>query len=327
MTLRFAPAEKQKAKLRLGIYGPSGAGKMLTALRLATGMDCGKIALIDTEQGSASLYADRYTFDVLNLPKADIETYTEAIRVASKAGYPILIIDSLTHAWQNLLERVDQIAKSRYRGNKWSAWSEATPMHRSLVTALLTYSGHVIATMRTKTEWATNKGDDGKVRPTRIGLAPEQGKGIEYEFSLLMEITPEHVITVTKDRTGEFQDQAIEKPGEELGALLMEWLNSGAEPKPEPEPEPQPKQDTQPMGGVAWVTDQRYLERFWAWATKDLGLNYQQTHEALKVEHLRDYQGTPDMAKTTILSWIDDQIDTAEAQRESEGVEQEAMPL
>jgi len=209
MTLTFAPAEKRKARLRLGIYGPSGAGKTLTALRLATGMDCGKIAFIDTEQGSASLYADRYHFDVLNLPETKIETYIDAIRVAEKAHYPILIIDSLTHAWQNLLDRVDQIARQRYRGNKWSAWSEATPVHRSLVTALLTYPGHVIATMRTKTEWATDKDDDGKVKPVRIGLAPEQGKGIEYEFSLLMEITPEHVVTVTKDRTGEFQDQVL----------------------------------------------------------------------------------------------------------------------
>jgi len=151
----FQKATKEKAKLRLALFGPSGAGKTYTGLRIATGMSK-KIAVIDTERGSASKYADRFTFDVLELPKNDIETYTMAIKTADQAGYEILIIDSLSHAWQELLEEIDKLAYSKYQGNTWAAWSKGTPKQRQLVDAILSFSGHVIATMRSKTEWTTS---------------------------------------------------------------------------------------------------------------------------------------------------------------------------
>jgi hypothetical protein len=223
----FKKATKAQAKLRAAIFGPSGAGKTFTSLRVATGLASGgEIAVIDTERGSASKYADRFTFDVLELDDQTIDGYASAIAVAASVGYSVLVIDSLSHGWQSLLEEVEKLAKAKYRGNTWSAWSEGTPMQRRLVQSILTYPGHVIATMRSKTEWTTVD-NNGKKTPQRVGLAPEQGKGVEYEFDLLVEISTEHIANVIKDRTGKFQDKLIDKPGEDFGRQLAAWLADG----------------------------------------------------------------------------------------------------
>jgi hypothetical protein len=223
----FKKATKAQANLHAAIHGPSGAGKTFTSLRVATGLAGGSpIAVIDTERGSASKYADRFSFDVLELEDQSIDGYVAAISEAAKGGYKVLIIDSLSHGWQTLLEEVEKLAKAKYRGNTWSAWSEGTPHQRRLVQAILNYPGHVIATMRSKTEWTTVD-NNGKKSPQRVGLAPEQGKGIEYEFDLLIEISTEHVANVIKDRTGKFQDKLIDKPGEDFGQQLAAWLADG----------------------------------------------------------------------------------------------------
>lgn len=228
--LTFKKATKQQSKLRLAAFGPSGAGKTKSALRIATGMG-GKIAVIDTERGSASKYAKEFEFDVLEIPKCTIDALIEGIGAAK--GYGVLIIDSLSHAWQELLEEVERVARAKYKGNTWSAWSEGTPKQRALVNAILSFDGHIIATMRSKTEWQTESYGD-KSRPVRVGLAPEQGKGIEYEFDMLMELSTEHVANIIKDRTGKFQDKLIEKPSEDFGRQLMAWLNDGDVASPPP---------------------------------------------------------------------------------------------
>ena len=231
----FKKATKAAAKLRAAIFGPSGAGKTFTSLRVAAGLaGTGTIAVIDTERGSASKYADRFAFDVLELEDQTIAGYCEAIRQAADAGYAVLIIDSLSHGWQTLLEEVEKLAKAKYRGNTWSAWSEGTPLQRKLVQAILGFPGHVIATMRSKTEWTTVDDGRGKKSPQRVGLAPEQGKGVEYEFDLLVEISTEHIANVIKDRTGKFQDKLLEKPGEGFGQELAAWLAEGVKPQARP---------------------------------------------------------------------------------------------
>lgn len=226
----FKRATKAAAKLRAAVFGPSGAGKTYTTLGVAKGLG-GRVAVIDTERGSASKYSDRFEFDVLELDDQSIDGYVEAIRLAGQEGYDVLIIDSLSHAWQTLLEEVEKLAKAKYRGNTWSAWSEGTPMQRKLVGAILDFPGHVLATMRSKTEWTTVD-NNGKKTPQRVGLAPEQGKGVEYEFDLLVEISTEHIANVIKDRTGKFQDKLLDKPGEEFGKQLAAWLAEGVPTKP-----------------------------------------------------------------------------------------------
>ena len=252
--LTFAPATKKQSFLRAAFFGPSGAGKTFTALRVATGMG-GRIAVIDTEHGSASKYSDRFAFDVLELPAHDIKTYCLAIRAAS--DYDVLIIDSLSHAWQELLAEVDKLARQKYHGNTWGAWSEGTPKQKFLIKELLKFQGHIIATMRSKTEWVQEQTKGGKTKPVRVGMAPEQGKGIEYEFDLLIGISMEHVGTIEKDRTGKFQDAIIDKPGEEFGAELAAWLNEGKpieRAKPEPVPDPRPDPTPEAVENLVAVT-------------------------------------------------------------------------
>lgn len=229
----FKRATKAAAKLRAAVFGPSGAGKTYTTLGVAKGLG-GRVAVIDTERGSASKYSDRFEFDVLELDDQSIDGYVAAIRLAAQEGYDVLVIDSLSHAWQTLLEEVEKLAKAKYRGNTWSAWSEGTPMQRKLVGAILDFPGHVLATMRSKTEWTTVD-NNGKKTPQRVGLAPEQGKGVEYEFDLLVEISTEHIANVIKDRTGKFQDKLLDKPGEEFGKQLAAWLAEGVETPAQPE--------------------------------------------------------------------------------------------
>lgn len=229
----FKKATRTQSKLRCAIFGPSGAGKTFTALRIATGMvgGVGKIGLIDTEHGSASKYADRFQFETDYLDDATIDNILIKFADAQREKFDVLIIDSLSHAWQELVQGVDRLAKAKYKGNTWSAWSEGTPKQKSLIKAILTYPGHVLATMRSKTEWQTDT-DGGKSKPVRVGLAPEQGKGIEYEFDLLIEMNTDHIAHVIKDRTGKFQDAIIDKPSEEFGNELVAWLNGGP-PQPE----------------------------------------------------------------------------------------------
>jgi hypothetical protein len=229
----FQPATKAAAKLRAALFGPSGSGKTYSALAIASGLGA-RVAVIDTEHGSASKYADRFAFDVLDLADPRIDNYTAAIQAAGAAGNDVLISDSLSHPWQEQLEEIDRITtSSRHKGNKWSAWSEGTPKQKALVSAILSYPGHVIATMRSKTEWAVDQGN-GKSKPVRLGLAPEQGKGIEYEFDLLLEINQAHAAECIKDRTGRFQDRVIDKPGAAFGRELALWLTDGEPPSAGP---------------------------------------------------------------------------------------------
>jgi len=260
-SVQFSPATKAQAKLRAALFGPSGSGKTYSALRMATGIG-GRVAVIDTERGSASKYADRFQFDACQLEDRTIDGYLAALDAAAKGGYDVLIIDSLSHGWQELLQEVDRLAKARFSGNTWAAWSEGTPKQRRLIDALTDWPGHVIATIRSKTEWNQQTDEKtGRLRPVRIGLAPEQGKGIEYEFDLLLELSTDHVGTVIKDRTGKFQDRIIEKPDEAFGRELAAWLAEGAparppaqaapapeSPKPSAPPSPQPSAPAQPAG-------------------------------------------------------------------------------
>jgi hypothetical protein len=223
--MEFKKAVKAKQKLRLAIDGVSGSGKTYTALAIATGMG-GRVAVIDTEHGSASLYAGRFEFDSLELSSFQIEDYIEAMKAAEKEEYEVLIIDSTSHAWDALLERVERIADRSYNGNSFRAWAEGTPLQRKLIEAMLDYPGHVIVTCRSKSEYAVTK-DGDKTKVKKMGTAAVQRQGFEYEFTMTITMNDTHTGFVTKDRTGKFQDKFIEKPDAEFGRMLVGWLNEG----------------------------------------------------------------------------------------------------
>lgn len=232
--MQFQKAERKKARLRLGITGPSGSGKTYGALLIAKGIG-GKVAVIDTEHDSASLYAGMAgmpEFDTLNLaPPYTPERFVEAISAAEAGGYDILIIDSVTHEWSGAggcLEINDNLARSKFKGNTWSAWNETTPRHRRFVDAILRSPLHIIATMRSKTETAQTE-ENGRKKVVKLGMKAEQRDGSEYEYTTVLDLVHEgHYAMASKDRTGLFAGDP--RPlSAETGRMLLDWLESGAE--------------------------------------------------------------------------------------------------
>lgn len=225
-------ATKCRAKLRLGMSGPAGSGKTYSALLIAQGLG-GRIGLIDTEHGSGDLYADLLPegYDVLQLtPPFTPARYIEAIHAFEAAGVQTIIVDSLSHAWSGEGGSLDRHGKIADRsGNSWQAWRQVTPEHNALVEALLQSPCHVIATMRSKTEYVQEKDErTGRQVVRKIGLAPVMRDGIEYEFTIFMELDSQHLAHVGKDRTRLF-DGMIIKPDEQTGRELLAWLDSGAQ--------------------------------------------------------------------------------------------------
>ena len=101
--MAFIKATKKQSKLRMALFGTSGSGKTFSALRIATGLGK-KIAVIDTERGSASKYSDRFNFDVCELEKPTVDNMVKTISEAEENGYDVLIIDSLTHAFLEVVK-------------------------------------------------------------------------------------------------------------------------------------------------------------------------------------------------------------------------------
>jgi hypothetical protein len=231
-TFQFGRATKARSRARLALIGPSGSGKTFSALSIATSLG-GRIAVIDTEHGSASKYADQFDFDVLELGTFGPLTYVEAMKAA--AEYDILIIDSLSHAWMGkdgALEQVDRAAKRSPSGNSFAAWRDVTPQHNALVEALVAHPAHLIVTMRSKTEYVLDTEERGgrKVTvPRKVGTAPVQRDGLEYEFDVVADMTLDHDMVVTKTRAPALDGKVFHNPGEDVANLLWAWLSAGEE--------------------------------------------------------------------------------------------------
>lgn len=230
----FQQARKSQAKLRLGLVGPAGSGKTMTALRIANGIAGGrKIAVIDTEHGSASLYAGTFDFDCCNLESFEVEKYIDALKEAEEAGYHVVIIDSLSHAWSGkggILEFVDSAGK-RNAGGNFSAWRDATPRHNRLVEAILASKCHIIVTLRSKTEYVVES-VGGRTTVRKVGLQPIQREGMEYEFTVCGDVSSDHDLMITKTRFTFLKDAVIREAGEDLGKQLAKWLEDGDEVPP-----------------------------------------------------------------------------------------------
>ena len=235
MGLTFSPATKQALKARVALEGPSGSGKTFTALITARSLagPGGRVALIDTERRSASLYADRFQFDTLALDSFDPRVLIEALAVAGQQGYDAVVIDSLSHFWagtDGMLEQVDKIAKRSASQNTFNAWKDARPIERRMIDSMLAYPGHLVATMRTRVEWVVEVNDRGKNVPKKVGTKPEQREGIEYEFTLVGDLDLDHNLVVSKSRCPVLADQVINRPDETFGLTLLDWLNDGEKP-------------------------------------------------------------------------------------------------
>lgn len=231
--MQLRKATRQKTKLRLNLSSPAGAGKTMSALRMAYGLvgDWTKIAVIDTENGSASLYSHLGPFNVVDLePPFSPKRYIQAIDACLAGGVECIIIDSSSHEWSGpggCLEMNDKLAQAKYKGNTWSAWNETTPEHDAFVSKVLHCPVHVITCTRSKME--TVMTDDKKVK--KLGMKDIQREGWEYELTVSLSIDRDtHLATASKDRTELFEGQQPFLITEQTGEMIRQWCEEGIDP-------------------------------------------------------------------------------------------------
>lgn len=227
-------AQRRAAKIRLGLASPSGGGKTYSALLIAKGLTVSwdKVAIIDTENGSADLYSHLGDFNVLQLTAPyHPEKYIDAIRECEQAGMEVIIIDSITHEWSGVggcLE-LQQIATERQRiKNTYTAWKEVTPRHQKFIDAILQSNCHIITTVRSKTDYL-QVDHEGKKSIQKVGMAQVTRDGFEYELTVSLELDVNHYAVTSKDRTCLFEGKPSFIPSEKTGEMLKEWCESGVD--------------------------------------------------------------------------------------------------
>ncbi|CAB4131344.1 AAA domain containing protein [uncultured Caudovirales phage] len=236
--MQLQKATRKKVKLRLGLSAVSGGGKTYSAILLAKGLvdgDLSKVAVIDTENNSASLYSHLGDYNTIELTSPYTpERYIQAIKVCEDAGMEVIIIDSITHEWDGkggILE-----IHSQMTGNSFTNWSSLTPRHQKFIDSILQSKCHVITTVRRKTEYDMQKDGNGKTKVEKAGLKEVTREGFEYELTVNFNLDEKHNCTASKDRTGLFMDKPFFTISEETGAMIKSWCESGIEAPPLPKP-------------------------------------------------------------------------------------------
>lgn len=223
--MQLRQSERKKAKIKMALQGSAGSGKTYSSLLLAEGLTNGnfsKVAVIDSENGSADLYAHLGQYNVLSLkPPFTPESYIKAIEVCEKAGMEVIIIDSISQSWEELLDYHSSLA-----GNSFTNWAKVTPRQNAFIDKILQADAHVIATMRTKQDYVLNQ-KDGKFIPEKVGLKAVQRNDLDYEFTLVFDIDIKHFAVSSKDRTGLFMGKPEFVITVETGKKILEWCNSG----------------------------------------------------------------------------------------------------
>lgn len=237
--MEFKPAIRRQRFLRAAFFGPSGSGKTLTSLIMMRGIvgPQGRIAVIDTERGSANMYADLVQFDTVWLTEYAATDYIACIKQAEAAKYDGLIIDSASHAWEGeggLLSVVENVIKGQKKEDSFRAWGDERVRHaeHSFWNTILDFPGHVIVTMRAKTSYEVSKNENGKTVIQKLGLAPVQRQSAEYEFDLICRFTAENEMWIEKARDPEckLEGRCITKPGADFADEISAWLKKGDTP-------------------------------------------------------------------------------------------------
>ena len=226
--MKLEPAQRRHVKIKAGLQGPSGSGKTMSALLLAFGLceSWERVAVIDTENRSADLYAHLGPYQVLPLtPPFSPERYSQAVQVCLQAGVDVIILDSITHEWEFILD-----AHSSLTGNSYTNWSKFTPRHQQFIQTLLQADVHILCTIRSKQDYVLTE-KNGKQVPEKVGLKPIQREGTDYELTVVFELDIRHRAVATKDRTGLFISQPEVIITEGVGRQIREWCNG---PTPEP---------------------------------------------------------------------------------------------
>lgn len=232
--MQLRKSSRKKAKIKLGLAGPSGSGKTYTALKIAYGMcgDWNKIAIIDSENGSADLYSNMGPYNVLSISAPfHPDKYIEAIKTCEAVDIDVIIIDSITHEWSGkggCLDLHEAAIQKQRQANSFTAWAEITPLHQSFVDTILQCTKHIITTVRSKTEYVMTE-KNGKQVPTKMGMAAVTRDGFEYELTLSLDLGIDHKAFVSKDRTELFAGKPSFIPSEKTGEKIVEWCESGAD--------------------------------------------------------------------------------------------------
>jgi hypothetical protein len=224
--MELRQAQRKQAKIKLALQGTSGCGKTYSALLLASGItEYNKIAVIDTENHSADLYAHLGDYNVLQLSKPFTpERYIKAIEICEQAGMEVIIIDSITHEWEGSGGILD--LHGNMAGNSFTNWSKITPRHNAFVQKILESSSHIISTIRTKSDYTlTDK--NGKMVPEKVGLKGIQRDGIDFEFTIVFDLDIKHNAVASKDRTGLFMDKPESVITPEYGKRILQWCDAG----------------------------------------------------------------------------------------------------
>lgn len=231
--LTFERATKTKSKLRMAFTGPAKSGKTYTALVLATALaNGGRIGLVDTEHRSSTKYADIFEFDIVELEEFHPNLYIEAIELFEDAGHAVVILDSLSHAWMGktgVLELHDEATEKSGSKDSYVSWRTITPLHRALIDKMQSADCHIIATMRSKMAYLRERDDRGKVTIRKVGLAPVQRQGMEYEFDILAEMHHDHRCVIGDTRCPTVDGATQMKPDGAWFQPILDWLSDGAE--------------------------------------------------------------------------------------------------
>jgi hypothetical protein len=276
--IQFKRAVRTEAKLKILITGASGSGKTLGALRLAESLAPGRIAVIDSENSRSSYYADGVEFDVLALADHHPDAYIAAMDVAVEAGYQVIIVDSLSHAWQDVLDRKTAFDRANPRSNSYTNWKLFSAEWDSLLRAILDLPAHVIATARSKQAYE-QVDVDGRKRVLKLGLQPVLRDGTEYEFALHFDLNEAHKADVKKDNTRKFGDpgQLWDLCDGSIARELRDWLASA-----EPVARPTPATSSAIDDAIAALPVERRPEARRRWALRrDKGVTEAEAQEML----------------------------------------------
>jgi hypothetical protein len=153
------------------------------------------------------------------------ERYIEAINVCERANMDVIIIDSISHCWDNLLD-----FHANLQGNSFTNWAKVTPRQNMFIQRILNSPCHIIATMRSKQDYVLNE-KNGKMIPEKVGLKAVQRDNVDYEFTLVFDIDIKHNAVASKDRTGLFMGKPEFTITANTGRDILKWCNTATKPQ------------------------------------------------------------------------------------------------
>jgi hypothetical protein len=232
VTYIFEPAEKAALKGRLALVGPAGSGKTWTGLVTASALaQGGRIAVVDTNRRQSLHYADQFKFDVAHMRAFHPDNLTAVL--ADCSSYDVAIVDTWSSFWsgpEGMLEQVDLASEGRTGSTFNNGWKTMRPAEVRMLEAMMSFPGHLIVTIRTKTEWLVGT-ENGKAKPVKVGTKPEQRENLEYEFDLVANMDMDNTLSVVKSHCPPLHNAVMQKPTEEFGFTFLQWLSNGTKPK------------------------------------------------------------------------------------------------